>query len=107
MALVEISLTGCMARRTRNWRGPGRIDVYEFSPNIRRGLVEHRRAPVRRKPGSGMIQNLVVCWPVDKEKSFVMGNMPSNVETAHATDITGHLYGDGYLESSVAKRIND
>jgi D-glycero-D-manno-heptose 1,7-bisphosphate phosphatase len=82
------------------------IDAYEFCTHHPEAkLAERRRTCHRRKPGPGMILDLMAHWPVDKGTSFLVGNMPSDIEAAEAAGIRGYLYGGGDLESFVAKRM--
>lgn len=87
-------------------RAGAHIDAVEFCTHHPEGkLPEHRRACHRRKPGPGMILDLLERWTVDKERSFLVGNMPSDVKAAHAAGIPGHLYGGGDLKSFLAERM--
>ena len=45
-----------------------------------------------RKPKPGMILDLCEHWPVDKSKSFLVGDTNRDVESANAAGITGYLY---------------
>lgn len=83
------------------------IDAVEFCPHHPRGkLSQYRRACERRKPGPGMILDLLKHWTVDKDRSFLVGNMPSDIESALAAGIPGHLYDGGNLEIFLSKRMD-
>lgn len=88
-------------------RAGAHIDAVEFCTHHPDGkLAEHRLACPRRKPGPGMILDLLKHWSVDKKRSFLVGNVPSDIEAAHAAGIPGHLYGGGDLASFLSKRMD-
>jgi D,D-heptose 1,7-bisphosphate phosphatase len=82
------------------------IDAYEYCTHHPDGkLAEHRRLCHRRKPAPGMILDVMARWPVEKSRSFLIGNMPSDMETARAAGIPGHLYSGGDLEAYLVTRM--
>lgn len=84
------------------------IDAYEYCIHHPDGkLAGHRRACRRRKPEPGMILDLLDRWPVDKTRSFLVGNMPSDIKAAAAAGIPGHMYTGGDLRDFVAARLID
>lgn len=69
------------------------VDRFEYCPHHPGGKVAaYARACDRRKPGPGMLQDCMARWPVDKTRSFLIGDKPSDIEAAEAVGIPGHLF---------------
>lgn len=84
------------------------IDAYDYCTHHPEGkLGDHRRACRRRKPEPGMIEDLLARWPVDKARSFVVGNMPGDIQAAAAAQMPGYLYREGRLDEFVAPLMDD
>jgi len=59
----------------------------------------------RRKPEPGMLLDLMSRWTIDKEASFLIGNMPSDLEAAARAGLKAHLYQGGNLADFVRARL--
>jgi histidinol phosphatase-like enzyme len=66
------------------------IDAFEYCPDHPDGTVErYRRVNDRRKPGPGMITDLLGRFPVKVDDSILIGDKPSDLEAARAAGLQG------------------
>jgi D-glycero-D-manno-heptose 1,7-bisphosphate phosphatase len=56
-----------------------------------------------RKPGAGMIHDLMKHWPVRHAGSFVIGDRDSDIAAGAAVDLPGFLFAGGDLDAFVAE----
>jgi D-glycero-D-manno-heptose 1,7-bisphosphate phosphatase len=78
------------------------IDAFEYCPDHPDGVIErYRRLSHRRKPGPGMITDLLGRFPVHAEASVVIGDKASDLDAAQAAGLKGHLFPGGNLETFV------
>ena len=82
------------------------IDAFEYCPDHPDGTVErYRRDNIRRKPGPGMITDLLGRFPVNTDDSILIGDKPSDLEAARAAGLQGHLFSGGSLEAFVRMHL--
>jgi D-glycero-D-manno-heptose 1,7-bisphosphate phosphatase len=80
-----------------------RLDDLRYCPHHPDGSVAGYLDPCEcRKPGPGMILDLMRHWPVRRAGSFVIGDRASDIEAAEAAGLPGFLFAGGDLDEFVA-----
>jgi D-glycero-D-manno-heptose 1,7-bisphosphate phosphatase len=75
-----------------------RIDRIYHCPYHEEGTIEHyRRDSYDRKPKPGMLIQAMTDFPVIKERSFLIGDKPADLEAAKAAGVRGFLFAGGNL----------
>jgi D,D-heptose 1,7-bisphosphate phosphatase len=70
------------------------------------GLGEYLRVCDCRKPAPGMLLRAIAEWDPDVERSFMLGDKPSDMEAAAAAGVRGVLYAGGDLLEIVSKEAS-
>lgn len=79
-----------------------RIDDQRFCPFHPDAVVpEYRQVSDWRKPGSGMLKDLMAHWPIDISRSVMIGNKESDMEAARGAGVAGKLFEGGRLDRFV------
>lgn len=83
----------------------GRIDAFYFAPHHPEAPLEVYRHPdpPDRKPNPGMILRALEDFPIDKSRSLLIGDKPSDLEAALRAGVRGVLFEGGDLMAFLAK----
>lgn len=82
------------------------IDAFVYSPYHPEAPLEaYRRDSDCRKPGPGLIRQLLAIWPVDPSRTCLIGDRETDMAAARAAGISSVLFTGGDLNDIVASVI--
>jgi len=89
------------------WAIGAHMDGFEHCPH-HPDFGRDGSAPVdcrRRKPGPGMILDLMDRWTIDPARSLLIGDRETDLAAAAAAGIAGHLYQSGSVDDLLARAL--
>ena len=76
----------------------GTVDDVRYCPFHPEAMLDrYRKDSDWRKPGPGMLLDLVAKWEIDTARSLMVGDQPSDLAAAAAAKITAHHFRGGNL----------
>lgn len=83
------------------------IDAFRFCPHHEQAVLpQYRKACNCRKPRAGMITDLLASFPVDRERSILIGDSGRDLEAAHEAGISGFKFAGGDLKEFVQEILS-
>ena len=81
------------------------VDAIYFCPDHPDAPLQRYRHPdpPNRKPNPGMILQALQDWPIDAERSILVGDKPSDLEAALRAGVRGVLFPGGDLRAFLEK----
>ncbi len=84
-----------------------RIDAFEFCPHHEDGSVPaYARACDRRKPGPGMIRDLLAHFPVDPARTLMIGDNDTDMQAGAAAGVRGVKFKGGSLLAAIRPELD-
>jgi D-glycero-D-manno-heptose 1,7-bisphosphate phosphatase len=85
----------------------GRIDAYYYCPHHPEASHEAYRHPdpPDRKPNPGMLLKAMADWPVDRERSLMVGDKDADLEAARRAGVRGLKFAGGDLKQFLEREL--
>ena len=89
-------------------RGRGNVDSLRYCPNHpNASILQYRLNDRRRKPGPGMIEELINAWELDPTRCKLIGDQITDLEAAAACGVEGFLFDGDNLLCSVRSLMSN
>jgi D,D-heptose 1,7-bisphosphate phosphatase len=86
----------------------GTIDDARYCPyHPEAPLPDYRRDSGHRKPGPGMLLDLIGTWELDPAACLMIGDQPSDMQAAESAGVPGRLFPGGDLAAFLAGVLPD
>jgi D-glycero-D-manno-heptose 1,7-bisphosphate phosphatase len=99
---TEDEMHALHARMSQELAADGaRIDAFYHAPQHPEAEVEAYRHPdpPDRKPNPGMILRALADWPIDRDRSILVGDKHTDLEAAHRAGVRALLFPGGDLSA--------
>lgn len=103
----EAQVLLCNAALHRHLRAAGaHLDDIRYAPDHpEAALPRYRSTSNWRKPGPGMLIDLMAHWPVEAEASLMVGDKDSDVQAGKAAGIRSLLFAGGDLDAFLSPHL--
>jgi D-glycero-D-manno-heptose 1,7-bisphosphate phosphatase len=82
------------------------VDDWRYCPfHVEATVDAYRQAHPWRKPEPGMLLDLIEHWPVDLERSLLIGDQPSDIAAGRAAGIRSEQFTGGDLHDFLNRQI--
>ncbi len=82
------------------------IDDLRYAPTHPEAkLAAYRREHLWRKPGPGMLLDLIDHWQLDPTRCLMVGDQPTDLAAAEAAGVAAYLFPGGDLDAFVSPRL--
>ncbi len=100
----EVAVEGLHAWMDDQFRAHGaRVDAWSYCPHHPvDGIGPYLRDCACRKPAPGMLYDLMARFPVDRDRSVLVGDKDTDIEAAAGAGVRGVKFAGGDLDALIA-----